>query len=86
MAESKKTGGGKKPVSQTREEAAEALRKAAELISSLNDNGDAKPAAKKTSAKKPAAKKPAAKKPAAKATAKTTAKPAAKKPAAKKTK
>ncbi len=51
MAESKKTGGGKKPVSQTREEAAEALRKAAELISSLNDNGDAKPAAKKTSAK-----------------------------------
>lgn len=95
MAESKKTGGGKKPVSQTREEAAEALRKAAELISSLNDNGDAKPAAKKTSAKKPAAKKTtaastaktsAAKKPAASkssATKKTTAS-SAKKPAAKK--
>ena len=95
MAESKKTGGGKKPVSQTREEAAEALRKAAELISSLNDNGDAKPAAKKTSAKKPAAKKTtaastaktsAAKKPAASkssATKKTSAS-SAKKPAAKK--
>ena len=95
MAESKKTGGGKKPVSQTREEAAEALRKAAELISSLNDNGDAKPAAKKTSAKKPAAKKTtaastaktsAAKKPAASkssVTKKTTAS-SAKKPAAKK--
>lgn len=95
MAESKKTGGGKKPVSQTREEAAEALRKAAELISSLNDNGDAKPAAKKTSAKKPAVKKTtaastaktsAAKKPAASkssATKKTSAS-SAKKPAAKK--
>lgn len=95
MAESKKTGGGKKPVSQTREEAAEALRKAAELISSLNDNGDAKPAAKKTSAKKPAAKKTtaastaktsSAKKPAASkssATKKTSAS-SAKKPAAKK--
>ncbi len=95
MAESKKTGGGKKPVSQTREESAEALRKAAELISSLNDNGDAKPAAKKTSAKKPAAKKTtaastaktsAAKKPAASkssATKKTIAS-SAKKPAAKK--
>lgn len=95
MAESKKTGGGKKPVSQTREEAAEALRKAAELILSLNDNGDAKPAAKKTSAKKPAAKKTtaastaktsAAKKPAASkssATKKTSAS-SAKKPAAKK--
>ncbi|MDE6965753.1 MAG: zinc-ribbon domain-containing protein [Clostridiales bacterium] len=95
MAESKKTGGGKKPVSQTREEAAEALRKAAELISSLNDNGDAKPAAKKTSAKKPAAKKTtaastaktsAAKKPAASksSAAKKTTASSAKKPAAKK--
>ncbi len=95
MAESKKTGGGKKPVSQTREEAAEALRKAAELISSLNDTGDAKPAAKKTSAKKPAAKRTtaastaktsAAKKPAASkssATKKTSAS-SAKKPAAEK--
>ena len=83
----KKTGNDK--TEQTRTEAAEALRKAAELIASLNQQADAleeqpkkapakKPAAKSTTAaKKPATKSTAAKKPATKSTA--TKKPAAKK-------
>lgn len=76
MADSKKSGGSKKPASQTRAEAAEALRMAAELISSLNETEEsASPAPKK----KPAAKKPAA----SSATKKTSS--AAKKTAAKKT-
>ncbi|MCH5164905.1 MAG: hypothetical protein J1G01_00700 [Clostridiales bacterium] len=100
MAEKKKTTGNKGKTSTasdiveelnkadgTREEIAEALRRAAELIASLKDD-DEKPAEKKPAAKKPAAKKPAAKKPAAKKPAAKKAeeqeKPAAKKPAAKK--
>lgn len=76
MADSKKSCGSKKPASQTRAEAAEALRMAAELISSLNETEEsASPAPKK----KPAAKKPAA----SSATKKTSS--AAKKTAAKKT-
>lgn len=84
MADSKKSGGSKKPASQTRAEAAEALRMAAELISSLNETEEsASPAPKK----KPAAKKPAASsatKKTSTAAKKTTAKAEPKKPAPKK--
>ena len=82
MAESKKSSSGtKKTAHQTRNEAAEALRQAAELIESLNSAAQANETTKKPAAKKPATKKPAAKKPAAKSG--TAKKPAAKKPAAK---
>lgn len=86
MAESKKpSSGSKKSAHQTRNEAAEALRQAAELIASLNSEVQAetttkKPAAKKTAAKsgaaKAPAKKPTTKKPATKAAPKDEEKPA----------
>ncbi|MDE6618688.1 MAG: zinc-ribbon domain-containing protein [Clostridiales bacterium] len=80
MAESKKPSSGKKSAHETRNEAAEALRQAAELIASLNSEAQAETTTKKPAAKKPAAKKPAAKSGTAKAPAK---KPTTKKPATK---
>lgn len=84
MADSKKSGGSKKPASQTRAEAAEALRRTAELIPSMNETEEsAVPAPEK----KPAAKTPAASsatKKTSTAAKKTTAKAEPKKPAPKK--
>lgn len=81
MAESKKPSSGKKKTAhETRNEAAEALRQAAELIASLNSEAQAETTTKKPAAKKPAAKKPAAKSGTSKAPAK---KPTTKKPATK---
>ena len=60
MADSKKTGND--TTEQTRAEAADALRRAAELIASLNQQVEgAAEQPEKAPAKKPAAKKPAAK-------------------------
>ncbi|MDE5592354.1 MAG: hypothetical protein K2I75_00195, partial [Clostridiales bacterium] len=81
MAESKKPSSGKKKTAhETRNEAAEALRQAAELIASLNSEAQAETTTKKPAAKKPTAKKPAAKSGTSKAPAK---KPTTKKPATK---
>lgn len=81
MAESKKpSSGNKKSAHETRTEAAEALRQAAELIASLNSEAQAETPTKKPAAKKSTAKKPAAKSGTSKAPAK---KPTTKKPATK---
>lgn len=85
MAEKKKTSGGNdgKNVEKIRSEAAEALRKASELIQSLNEPDGSTPAQKTSTAKKTTASKSTPKKPAEKSSA--PKKPAAKKSVAAKT-